>query len=46
MTVRPALLTIYEMHFVPLGRHVKPALTGLLLGLLPGLEENSEHFDR
>ena len=46
MNVRPSLLSIYETHFVPLGRHVKPALTGLLLGLLPGLEEGSDHFDR
>ena len=46
MNVKPALLAIYEAHFVPLGRSIKPALTGLLIGVLPGLEEGSEHFDR
>ncbi|CAG5136270.1 unnamed protein product [Candidula unifasciata] len=42
----PVLLTVYEMHFVPLGAHLKPGLNGLLLGLLPGLEEGAEFFDR
>ena len=46
MNVKPGLLGIYEMHIVPIGRHIKPALTGLLLGLLPGLEEGSEYFER
>lgn len=46
MNVKPILLAIYEKHFVSLGRYIRPGLTGLLLGLLPGLEEGSEHFDR
>ncbi|CAH1798856.1 unnamed protein product, partial [Owenia fusiformis] len=46
MNVRPMLLSIYENHFVALGKYIKPGLTGLLLGLLPGLEEGSEHYDR
>ncbi|ELU14591.1 hypothetical protein CAPTEDRAFT_134195 [Capitella teleta] len=46
LNVKPALLLLYETHFVPLGKHIKPALSGLLLGLLPGLEEGSESFDR
>lgn len=46
MNVRPVLLQLYETHFVALQKHVKPALTGLIMGLLPGLEEGSEHFDR
>ena len=46
MSVRPQLLSLYETHFLPLGTHVKPALTGLVLGLLPGLEEGSEYYDR
>lgn len=29
-----------------LGRQIKPGLNGLLLGLLPGLEEGAEYFDR
>ncbi len=46
MNVKPVLLQLYEAHFVPLGHYMKPGLTGLLLALLPGLEEGSEHFER
>lgn len=46
LNVRPVLLSLYENHFVPLGQHIKPGLTGMLLGLLPGLEDGSEYFDR
>ncbi|KAK2715897.1 protein dopey-1-like isoform X2 [Artemia franciscana] len=45
-SVRPSLLHLYEVHFVPLGHALKPGLPGLLAGTLPALEENSEHFDR
>ena len=43
MNVRPSLLSLYEAHFVALRQHIKPALTGLIMGLLPGLEDGSEH---
>ena len=46
MSVKPVLLNIYEEHYLPLGEHLKPALTGLLQGILPGLEEGSDFFDR
>ncbi|XP_035686504.1 protein dopey-1-like isoform X1 [Branchiostoma floridae] len=46
MSVRPALLNIYEQHYLPLGTALWPGLVGLLQGLLPGLEEGSEHYDR
>ena len=46
INVKPVLLSIYENHFVNLGRHIKPALSGVLLGLLPGLEEGSEFYSR
>lgn len=46
MNVRPSLLTVYETHFVPLGERLCPALSGFLSGVLPGLEEGSDHFDR
>ncbi|XP_069103129.1 protein DOP1A-like isoform X2 [Argopecten irradians] len=46
MSVKPTLLTVYERHFIGLGRHIKPGLNGLLLGLLPGLEEGAEYYDR
>ncbi|KAL4233674.1 Protein dopey-1 [Mactra antiquata] len=46
MNVKPNLLAIYQQHFVTLGRRIKPGLNGLLLGLLPGLEEGSEFYDQ
>lgn len=46
MNVRPSLLTVYETHFVPLGERLVPGLPGFLSGVLPGLEEGSDHFDR
>lgn len=46
MNVRPSLLTVYETHFVPLGERLCPALSGFLSGVLPGLEEGSDHFER
>ncbi|XP_033095946.1 protein dopey-1-like isoform X2 [Anneissia japonica] len=46
MSVKPALLSLYEEYYLPLGEHLKPALTGLLQGILPGLEEGSEYYLR
>ncbi|KAJ8674892.1 hypothetical protein QAD02_010678 [Eretmocerus hayati] len=46
MNVRPLLLTVYETHFVPLGERLRPGLSGFLSGVLPGLEEGSDHFER
>ncbi|XP_031358362.1 protein dopey-1 homolog isoform X3 [Photinus pyralis] len=46
MTVRPILLQLYETHFVPLRARLRPALSGFLSGVLPGLETGSDHFDR
>lgn len=46
MNVRPALLSLYEAHFVALRQHIKPALNGVIMGLLPGLEDGSEHSVR
>nr|XP_039257072.1 protein dopey-1-like [Styela clava] len=46
MQVRPVLLNVYETHLLPLGEKLRISMDGVLLGLLPGLEEASEHFDR
>ncbi|CAG9763113.1 unnamed protein product [Ceutorhynchus assimilis] len=46
MNIRPILLTIYETHFVPLGDRLRPALSGFLSGILPGLDTGTDHFDR
>ncbi|CAM1295861.1 DOPEY1 (predicted) [Pycnogonum litorale] len=46
MNVKPALLTIYETHFVPLRERLQPGLHGFLVGVLAALEETSEYFQR
>lgn len=46
MNVRPALLNIYENHFVPLAERLRPGLSGFLTGVLSGLEEGSEYHER
>ena len=46
MSVRPHLLDVYEQYYLPLGDGLMPALHGFVLGLLPGLEDESEHTDR
>ncbi|KAJ3357346.1 hypothetical protein GGF32_001088 [Allomyces javanicus] len=44
MSVKPALLTLVEKYFVTLGHLVLPVLSGLLMALLPGLEEEDNEF--
>jgi hypothetical protein len=46
LSVKPVLLNIYETYFLPLKHYLKPCLTGILIALLPGLEEGSDFFDR
>ncbi len=46
MAVRSQVIEIYELYYVPLGEHLRPALHGIVLGLLPGLEDESEHTER
>nr|XP_061805562.1 protein dopey-1-like isoform X3 [Nerophis lumbriciformis] len=46
MSVKPVLLGLYEIYYLPLGKTLKPGLQGLLTGVLPGLEEGSEYYDR
>ena len=45
--MKPILLSLYSKYYIPLGDSIKPCLKGLLLALLPGLEEEgNEHFDK
>ncbi|KJE92789.1 hypothetical protein CAOG_003688 [Capsaspora owczarzaki ATCC 30864] len=44
--VKPLLLQLYEKHLVPLGAALLPSLRGVVLALLPGLEEGSEHLEQ
>ena len=46
INVRPVLLTLYEVHLVPIAEYLKPGLSGFLNGVLPGLEEGADHYDR
>ncbi|XP_035378759.1 protein dopey-2 isoform X2 [Electrophorus electricus] len=46
MSVKPTLLTLYERYFLPLQRALLPSLQAFIMGLLPGLEEGQEVFDR
>ncbi|VTJ64993.1 Hypothetical predicted protein [Marmota monax] len=46
MAVRPVLLSLYEKYFLPLQKLLLPSLQAFLVGLLPGLEEGSEIYDR
>lgn len=46
-SVKPALLNLYDTHFLPLGTSLRPAARALVLALLPGLEEEAgEFFDK
>ena len=46
MPVKPVLLGIYESYFLGLGKALLPGLPGVVLGLLPGIEEGSEYTER
>ncbi|XP_051564848.1 protein dopey-2-like [Myxocyprinus asiaticus] len=46
MSVKPVLLTLYERYFLPLQRALLPSLQAFTMGLLPGLEEGAEVYDR
>ena len=47
-TLKPALLSLYADHYISLDlRVLRPLLLGLVLALLPGLdEEGNEYYDR
>ncbi|XDV30294.1 hypothetical protein PO909_033239 [Leuciscus waleckii] len=46
MSVKPVLLTLYERYFLPLQKALLPSLQAFIMGLLPGLEEGAEVYDR
>ncbi|XP_051761489.1 protein dopey-2 [Ctenopharyngodon idella] len=46
MSVKPVLLTLYERYFLPIQRALLPSLQAFIMGLLPGLEEGAEVYDR
>uniref|UniRef100_A0A8D0CJW7 DOP1 leucine zipper like protein B n=1 Tax=Scleropages formosus TaxID=113540 RepID=A0A8D0CJW7_SCLFO len=46
MSVKPVLLMLYERYYLPLQRALLPSLQAFVMGLLPGLEEGLEVYDR
>ncbi|XP_075449910.1 protein DOP1B isoform X3 [Ascaphus truei] len=46
MSVKPVLLGLYETYFLPLQKSLLPSLQAFITGLLPGLEEGSEIYER
>lgn len=46
LNVKPALLDLYELHFLPLNERLRPALDGFLIATLHGLEENTDFYKR
>lgn len=46
LNVKPALLKLYEVHFLPLNERLRPALDGFLIATLHGLEENTDFYQR
>ncbi|KAI8815780.1 Dopey, N-terminal-domain-containing protein [Fimicolochytrium jonesii] len=46
-SVKPLVLTIYEKYYLPIGGRLKPCLKGMILAVLPVLEEeNGDLFQR
>lgn len=46
MSVKMGLLALYERYFLPLQKALLPSLQAFVMGLLPGLEEGLEVYDR
>jgi hypothetical protein len=45
--LQPQLLSIFEKYYLKLGPDLKPAMRGLVIALLPVVEEEgSEYFDK
>lgn len=44
--MKSELLNIFEQYLLPLGVELKPALPGFIAGVLLGLEEGTEFYDR
>eukprot|EP01117_Protostelium_nocturnum_P017404 TRINITY_DN7085_c1_g4_i1.p1 TRINITY_DN7085_c1_g4~~TRINITY_DN7085_c1_g4_i1.p1 ORF type:complete len:1777 (-),score=358.26 TRINITY_DN7085_c1_g4_i1:8-5338(-) len=45
--VKPKVLELFEQYYLALGYEIVPCLSGLILSILPGLEdETSEHYER
>ncbi|KAF9654142.1 hypothetical protein BDM02DRAFT_3152598 [Thelephora ganbajun] len=46
-SVKPALLNLYDTHFLPLQQGLRPIMKSFIIALLPGLEEETgEYFEK
>lgn len=46
-SLQPALLNLYDTHFLPLQQGLRPIMKSFIIALLPGLEEETgEYFDK
>ncbi|KAJ7742186.1 Dopey, N-terminal-domain-containing protein [Mycena olivaceomarginata] len=43
-SVKPALLNLYDTHYLPLQSDLRPVMKSFILALLPGLEEETGEF--
>ena len=44
---QPALLNLFDTHYLPLQARLRPIMSSFILALLPGLEEETgEFFDK
>ncbi|KAF7307364.1 Dopey-N domain-containing protein [Mycena indigotica] len=43
-SVKPALLNLYEIHYLPLQTSLRPIMKSFIIALLPGLEEETGEF--
>jgi len=39
-------LLLYREHYFPLGKQLIPSITGLVVSILPGIEEQNENLQR
>ncbi|XP_047456858.1 protein dopey-2 [Mugil cephalus] len=46
IAVKPVLLKLYERYYLPLQRALLPSLQAFITGLLPGLEEGLDVYDK
>ena len=45
--LQPALLNLYDTHFLPLQQGLRPIMKSFIIALLPGLEEETgEYFEK
>ena len=44
--IKPKILALIQKYYLPLGPHLIPCLSGLVVAILPGLEENNEELQK